>query len=605
MSFGSSSVTANACTNTPSLKPVEFLMQVFWESGRVGAQMNVPGIEFAVSSAAANTMSSTNIGPGTRTSGDSLTVKVGDSGILPGHSFVSQEDNPYHKISPWRCNEELFSPGDRYTVPTTAAGSQTGVVCVLTIKGLSLGTTKTAVPESGKSVAVDDVIEYTLTTNLDGAELQEDFVLKDTLGSGLTFFGTTPDGCEVNKQVLTCTVPSRSLPGEYKFVYKAKVDQDADTISSTGISNKVVSSLGSCDSCSTLHTMWTADTKKVSDAAGKKGVRIGDNIRYTVSVTIKNGPSTQAITVKDTRSVGLLVTKVPDGCSQNGRVITCVVPAGSANGVHSFIYNATVTKDAGDYVTNKAVSDKGTCLTSCSTTVKVLKEVVLRVTKTNNVKQVKIGDFVRYEILVENLSDIDANEFFILDKAAPGLNYVEGSVRVTGDASWSVQSNYPLKIARLDLEAGKKLTISYLMRVGAGAGRGKLSNQAWADDDQDFVSSNIATASVTRGSDPDFEDTHIMGVVFEDRNGNGIQDESEPGIAGARLTTAQGLIVETDAFGRYHIEGIDPGALARGSNYVVKLDTNSIPKGSKLTTQNPLVKRLTHGIPVVFNFGIR
>jgi uncharacterized repeat protein (TIGR01451 family) len=286
-------------------------------------------------------------------------------------------------------------------------------------------------------------------------------------------------------------------------------------------------------------------------------------------------------------------------------VITCEVPSRSATGVYSFIYNATVTKEAGDFVTNKAVSDKGTCLTSCSTSVKVLKEVMLRVSKTSNVKQVKIGDFVRYEVLVENLSDIDADEFFILDKAAPGLSFVEGSLRVAGDQTWSVQANYPLKVAKLNLEASKKLSITYLMRVGAGAGRGKLSNQAWADDDQDFVSSNIATASVTRGSDPDFEDSHIMGVVFEDTNGNGIHDESEPGIAGARLTTAQGLIVETDAFGRYHIEGIDPGALARGSNYVVKLDINSIPKGSQLTTQNPLVKRLSQGIPVIFNFGIR
>jgi hypothetical protein len=96
-----------------------------------------------------------------------------------------------------------------------------------------------------------------------------------------------------------------------------------------------------------------------------------------------------------------------------------------------------------------------------------------------------------------------------------------------------------------------------------------------------------------------------MGVVFEDTNGNGIHDESEPGIAGARLTTAQGLIIETDAFGRYHIEGIDPGALARGGNYIVKLDLNSVPRGSKVTTQNPLVKRLTQGIPVVLNFGVR
>lgn len=213
---------------------------------------------------------------------------------------------------------------------------------------------------------------------------------------------------------------------------------------------------------------------------------------------------------------------------------------------------------------------------------------------------------MRYQVLVENLSqDTDAENFFVIDKPAPGLHFVEGSVRVAGDDTFAVEAKYPLKIVNLDLQAGKKLTISYLMRVGAGAGRGKLSNLAWAADNDGYVTSNQSIATVVRGSDPDFEDTHIVGVVFEDLNSNGIHDESEPGVAGARLTTAQGLIIETDAFGRYHIEGIDPGASARGSNFILKLDMNSVPKGSKMTTQNPLVKRLTQGVPVMFNFGFK
>jgi uncharacterized repeat protein (TIGR01451 family) len=234
-----------------------------------------------------------------------------------------------------------------------------------------------------------------------------------------------------------------------------------------------------------------------------------------------------------------------------------------------------------------------------------LRKVVLRVSKTASPKRVKLGDFVRYSVLVENLTGPDALKFFVLDKPAPGLSYVEGSLRVVGDDIWTLKAAYPLNIDSLDLKAFKKLTISYLMRVGSGAGRGNLCNKAWADDARHYVTSNVATACVVRYADPDFEDTHILGMVFDDINGNGIQDQGEDGLPGVRLATATGLVVETDAFGRYHIEGIDPGALSRGRNFIVKLDEASLAAGSFLTTQNPLVKRLTWAIPAQFDFGVK
>jgi outer membrane protein OmpA-like peptidoglycan-associated protein len=78
----------------------------------------------------------------------------------------------------------------------------------------------------------------------------------------------------------------------------------------------------------------------------------------------------------------------------------------------------------------------------------------------------------------------------------------------------------------------------------------------------------------------------------------------ERGVPGVRLATVEGLLTETDAFGRYHVTGVDGGG-ARGRNFIVKVDPGTLPPGTELTTPNPLVQRITPGVPVRFDFGAR
>ncbi|MFW5329818.1 beta strand repeat-containing protein [Hydrogenophaga sp. ZJX-1] len=79
---------------------------------------------------------------------------------------------------------------------------------------------------------------------------------------------------------------------------------------------------------------------------------------------------------------------------------------------------------------------------------------------------------------------------------------------------------------------------------------------------------------------------------------------SEVGIPGVRLASPEGLVVQTDSYGRFHLEGIDTGARARGRNFVLKVDPVSLPPGARVTTANPLVRRLTGGLMVRFDFGV-
>ncbi|MCA0394870.1 MAG: OmpA family protein, partial [Proteobacteria bacterium] len=85
----------------------------------------------------------------------------------------------------------------------------------------------------------------------------------------------------------------------------------------------------------------------------------------------------------------------------------------------------------------------------------------------------------------------------------------------------------------------------------------------------------------------------------------GNEGVDERGIPGVRIASVEGLLVETDQFGRYHLAGIDGGLWERGRNFVLKVDPATLPPGSEFTTDNPLLRRITPGLPVRFDFGVR
>ncbi|HJS36163.1 MAG TPA: OmpA family protein, partial [Pseudoxanthomonas sp.] len=79
----------------------------------------------------------------------------------------------------------------------------------------------------------------------------------------------------------------------------------------------------------------------------------------------------------------------------------------------------------------------------------------------------------------------------------------------------------------------------------------------------------------------------------------------ERGIPGVRIASVEGLLIETDQYGRYHLAGVPGGAWERGRNFILKVDPSTLPAGAEFTTDNPLLRRITPGVPVRFDWGVK
>jgi hypothetical protein len=185
-----------------------------------------------------------------------------------------------------------------------------------------------------------------------------------------------------------------------------------------------------------------------------------------------------------------------------------------------------------------------------------------------------------------------------------GFRFRLGSGTLNGRKLDPSVSGRTLSWTHLQFAAGEKKTFTLVLTAGAGVIGGDYVNQsaAYNGATNDLIS-NMATATVRVVGDPTFDCPDLVGKVFDDANANGVDDPGEHGIAGVRLVTAQGLLVTTDAQGRYHIAcPVLPDA-ASGSNFIVKVDERTLPSGYRLTTDNPETVRLTAGKASKLNFG--
>jgi len=228
----------------------------------------------------------------------------------------------------------------------------------------------------------------------------------------------------------------------------------------------------------------------------------------------------------------------------------------------------------------------------------------LVVTKTTPLVNVSKGDLVPYTIAVTNNLSAALPGIDVVDRLPPGFKYRSGSGNLNGNPLEPTVTGRDLKWQDQSFAPNERKLYKLMLVVGTGVSEGEYVNQAWGNNSiLDTLVSNIASATVRITPDPTFDCSDIIGKVFDDKNANGYQDEGEPGIPNVRVVTVRGLLITTDAEGRFHVTCADIPNSDRGSNFIMKLDERTLPSGYRMTTENPRDVRVTRGKMVKLNFG--
>ena len=221
-------------------------------------------------------------------------------------------------------------------------------------------------------------------------------------------------------------------------------------------------------------------------------------------------------------------------------------------------------------------------------------------TKKALVVEARRGERVPYVI---EAFDVSFSPSRIVDVIPAGFNYVAGSSLANGVAIEPTVSGNTLTYNGLTRTPSGDIKLELVLISNAAVTTGPHVNNAQLINPRNGVLAATAKATVTIVAEHVFDCGDIIGKVFDDVNRNGYQDKGEPGLAGVRLVTVKGALITTDKDGLFHIACADIPDNDIGSNFILKLDTRTLPTGYRLTTENPAIVRLTRGKAMKLNFG--
>ena len=231
---------------------------------------------------------------------------------------------------------------------------------------------------------------------------------------------------------------------------------------------------------------------------------------------------------------------------------------------------------------------------------------LLKITKDANKKEVVIGDIVTYTVTIQNPTAGDVTAVYLEDKIPAGFKYLKGKAILDGTQITDPTGNRPLTFNIGTVPAGTTRVLKYQLIVGSGVTFGKYKNTAFAKYANGTVISNTASETVKVIKDPLFDLGTVIGKVFWDWDGDGVQDapkhnspvSSEVGISNVRIVMEDGTIITTDVDGKYHVPGVMPG------RHAFRLDESTLPEGAYFTTRKVIIENVRPGLTSKVNFGV-
>jgi uncharacterized repeat protein (TIGR01451 family) len=186
-----------------------------------------------------------------------------------------------------------------------------------------------------------------------------------------------------------------------------------------------------------------------------------------------------------------------------------------------------------------------------------------------------VGDFIEFSVAVSHNGGLESAEALrVIDDLPPGLRYAVGSARLLPDLR-PIEPIVSDDGRRLEFALGELLpdstaTLRYVTAVVPGTSAHEVLNVAWASTATDR--SNTARAAV-RISDDLFQDAAFLAGRVVVGQCTDVDVGEDAGLAGARVYLEDGRFAVADENGRFHFEGLQPGA------HVAQLDLESLPAG--------------------------
>ncbi|WP_346723776.1 DUF7507 domain-containing protein [Caenibius tardaugens] len=554
----------------------------------------------------------------------SLAVGQSDSSTFTAHYVLTQADvddgqvvNTATAFGTVEGGEEVTDISDSGSPtldnPTVTLLAQNPAIQVTKVAAL---TTDGLTPGKGN---IGDVITYTVMVHNIGNVTIERFETIDTLQNQAP-------------TALDCT-PTRLLPGQTATcrtythtITEADVDAGVDLENKVVVTGFPARGKVTAGSEAAVEVEATPVVLRVTKSAAPRDVRVGDLVRYTVTVenlspwgvsdvTLIDTPPAgftyvdKSLTVADQDDLGRLAGTYPIRVDQldieaDGKAILTYllrVGAGVRSGIHI----------------NHAHARRGSVTSNVATAeVQLVGDPLIDETlilgtvfddrdhdgwqDTAALSDIKVSGGFAPGAYIPNSTTIDRGKGMQpeVDASAPLLHGLE-----FGQLSARQSDADPIETHRIVIRqklSSPAFTDDFVLTTRQG-----LTYRMTADGQTSVERSGDAKAGLT-GADLVIERqvTQVgdgLAVDYVITN-HGVD---ERGIPGVRIASVEGLISETDQFGRYHIVGISGGAWERGRNFILKLDTATLPEGAALTTANPLLRRITPGIPVRFDWGVK
>ncbi len=198
----------------------------------------------------------------------------------------------------------------------------------------------------------------------------------------------------------------------------------------------------------------------------------------------------------------------------------------------------------------------------------------LFLTKRTSTTTAAVGDYVRYELSLQNASErVPATGVELRDTPPAGFRYVAGSARLddvaVADPVFANTAGNDFTFALPDLAPAATARLTYVMEVTGGARGQRAINTANASANLGVVS-NEASVGIRLREDLFRSRSTLIGRVLE----ADCTDETfseEAGVQGVRVYLEDGRYAVTDEGGRFHMEGLTPG------QRVAQLDGLTIP----------------------------